>query len=290
MKNYFGKYAYVSTLRQKGIVKLERLSARDILEDIGWIRDYKVFEVMEAKGKIVFHLDYHLERLNSSLVKASLLSAFPVNSQFLEKTIAKILELNHFPASLIWIYLTGGCTKDGFSPNSPPNLYILASRFSRPILYVGEGLCLKTIYCARQNPLIKNTDYFEAERIISSISALGYDDILYSGGSQLLETSRANFFIVRNGVIITAKYYVLEGVTRKIILDLAQRKNIAVEMRPIEFRDLEMTEEAFITNTTKGVWPVIGVDEKRFEVGPITLKLRELFNNYRNNYFKNHQK
>ncbi len=295
MKNYFGKYIYVITPRQKGIVDLDKFSARDVLEDVGWMRDYKIFEVMEAKGKIVFHLDYHLERLTSSLTKASLFSAFQTEiyckSPFLEKIIAEILELNNFPASLVWIYVTGGLTYDGFSAYALPNLYILTSPFSRPLLKKGEGRRLKTVYCQRHNPLIKNTDYFNAERLLSyDISTLGYDDILYSDGSQLLETSRANFFIVINGTIFTARDYVLEGITRKIVLDLAHKNHIAIGLGPIKFRNLEAAEEAFITSTTKGVWPVIAVDEKRFEVGPITLKLREMFNNYRNNYFKNHQK
>lgn len=305
LKNYFGEYAYVSTPQQGGIVELERISARDILEDIGWMRDYKVFELMEAKGKIVFHLDYHLERLNSSLAKAGL----PLDQQyrkfrFLEETIAKILELNNFPASLVWIYVSGGYTRDGFSPCALPNLYILASRFCRPALKKGEGLRLKTVCHERPEPLIKNTNYFEAEKLLfpSALFVMGYDDVLYCDipgpgeknalDREISEVSRANFFIVnKKGVVATPAPGVLMGVTRKVVLDLARRrKDFQAEARFILLKDVMEAREAFITNTTKGVWPVVAVDEKRFEVGPITLKLRELFDKYRSEYFKSCQK
>jgi branched-subunit amino acid aminotransferase/4-amino-4-deoxychorismate lyase len=133
------------------------------------------------------------------------------------------------------------------------------------------------------------------------LPALGYDDVLYcdlpSGPGkentldrEVLEAARANFFIVdKNGTVVTPDVGVLLGITRKVVLLLVY-ENFPAEESPIFLKDIMDAREAFITNTTKGVWPVITVDEKRFEVGPVTLKLRKMFNNYRNNYFKNHRK
>lgn len=323
-KNFLGKYAFIAASGKMGIVNIDELGARNLFEDTGWMRDYKVFEVMEAKGEVVFHLEDHLKRLSVSMLfsslpfsldsrrekpaspnasldfeskRASLGGPEEIHSEefldkmvsfgaFLEKAITKTLEINCFPASLVRVYVTGGWTDDGFSPGGPPNLYILASRFSRPKLKKGEGLRLKTVNYSRQFPLVKNTDYFVAEVVLPHITIGGYDDILYCRDNSVLETSKANFLAVKNGKIITPREGILFGVTRKIVLGLVAKADLRLAERAVSLEELKEADEAFIANTTKGVWPVIKIDEKKLKIGPVTLKLRKIFEDYRKKYYK----
>ena len=85
----------------------------------------------------------------------------------------------------------------------------------------------------------------------------------------------------------------LHGVTRGIVLDLAQRskglfKDILAGPE-IHIKDLEHCNEAFLTSTTKLVAPIERIDGyKDFTVGPNTQTaiLRELFIKHRENYFR----
>lgn len=311
-----GKFAFVATTKETGIVEVDAWSARNVFRDLGWERDYKVFEAMEAKKTVVFHLDDHLERLIASMLSASLPFSFdsrlknkdflsfndfsPENFQknkdifkeFLEKAVIKTLKANAFNASLVRIFLTGGWTDDGFHPSSPPNLYILNAPFKRLELKDGNGLRLKTVNYYRPFPLVKNTDYFAAEIALPRIAEADYNDILYSsqkreGNRHVFETSTANFFLVAKGEIFTPKKNILLGVTRRIVLDLAQAAGLNINRQWISFEDdVVSADEAFITNTSKGVWPVVKVDNKNFPVGPVTLKLREFFEDYRKKYYE----
>lgn len=311
-KNFLGKYAFICNSKKVGIVKLDELPVRTIFEDIGWTRDYKVFEVMEAKKTVVFHLDDHLERLNRSMLSTSLpfccgKKKAPINTflpymnagaemyesmkdhfnVFVEKAILQVLEVNAFPASLVWLYFTGGSTNDSFNPISAPNLYIVNAPFIKPKLQKGKGLRLKTIPFCRHFPLIKNTNYFVAELSLPHITVAGYDDIAYCHNNDIFETSKANLFIVKSGIIMTPSKNILMGVTRNVVLELIHRAGLGVlEKERIERTEIEGADEVFITNTTKGVWPVVKVDEKSFKVGPITLKAKQIFENYRKAYYK----
>ncbi len=291
-RSFLGKYTFICTSKKVGIVKLDELPGRIIFEDTGWTRDYKVFEVMEAKKTVVFHLDDHSERFNGSMLSASLpfccgkkktpiYSSLPQETArnafngLVKKAILQILEANAFPASLIWLYFTGGSTNDSFNPTGAPNMYILNAPFMKPKLQKGKGLRLKTIPYCRQFPLMKNTNYFVAELSLPHITVAGYDDIVYCHNDDVLETSKANLFIVKNGIIMTPSKNILMGVTRKVVLELARNASLkALEKEKIERTEMERADEIFITNTTKGVWPVVKVDNKSSKVGPMTLKVK----------------
>jgi len=290
-KHLFGKFAVIFTSKKPEIVDIDQFGARNIFEDTGWLRDYKVFDVMEVKENIVFHLSDHLKRLTRSadlnyLPTIGILGDF---GRMARQAIEKVLEANKFKSSLVWVYITGGKTDDGFRQISRPNIYILVSLFSRPKLKKGAGLRLKTIDFVREFPEIKNTNYFTAEKLQTQLTVDGFNDVLYCRGMEsALETSRANFFIVsENGIIKTPSDNILFGVTRSIVLYLANNNNFSVKEQIIKPEDVREAKEAFITSTTKGVWPIIKINEKLFEVGPATLKLRELFEKYRREYYKN---
>ena len=157
----------------------------------------------------------------------------------------------------------------------------------KPKLQKGKGLRLKTIPYCRQFPLMKNTNYFIAELSLPHITVAGYDDIAYCRDDDIFETSKANLFIVKNGIIMTPAKNILTGVTRKVVLELVHNANLNVlEKERIDRLEVERADEVFITNTTKGVWPVVKVDKKSFKVGQMTLKVKQIFENYRRNYYK----
>jgi len=96
------------------------------------------------------------------------------------------------------------------------------------------------------------------------------------------EGSAANLFVVREGVLITPPVTddILEGVTRKAIIDLATDEGIAVEVRSIDRSELYVADEMFLCGTGVQVSPVIEIDHRKVgsgAVGPIGRLLRDRY-------------
>ncbi|MBI2617337.1 branched-chain amino acid transaminase [Candidatus Gottesmanbacteria bacterium] len=112
---------------------------------------------------------------------------------------------------------------------------------------------------------------------------LGYDDaLLMSADGHIAEGSGANFFIVRDGVLVTPPKYgdVLEGMTRRTILQLAHDLDIPTEERNIDRTEVYIADEAFLTGTGAQVAWVAEVDGRKIgtgKMGPITEKINKLF-------------
>jgi branched-chain amino acid aminotransferase len=110
----------------------------------------------------------------------------------------------------------------------------------------------------------------------------GYDDaIMMNERGKVAEASAANLFMVRDGVLITAPITadILEGITRRSVLELAAYLGIPVLEREIDRSELYLADEIFLSGTAAQVAPVGEVD-KRF-IGdssrPMTSKLRATF-------------
>ena len=107
----------------------------------------------------------------------------------------------------------------------------------------------------------------------------GYSDALmldYRG--YIAETTGANVFLVRDGVIHTPKPdCFLDGITRRSVIGLAQKMGFEVVERHIPAEELGTFSEMFITGTAAEVTPVAEVGEHAFQPGNITFSLMDDF-------------
>jgi len=107
----------------------------------------------------------------------------------------------------------------------------------------------------------------------------GYDDCLFLDNlGQVCELSAANIFIVRNEVLITPgpASDILEGITRRTVLDLAHDEGIPHEEREIDLTELYVADEVFACGTSSYVAPIIEIDARQVghgKEGEITKKI-----------------
>jgi branched-chain amino acid aminotransferase len=81
--------------------------------------------------------------------------------------------------------------------------------------------------------------------------------------------------------------YVLAGVTRSSILEIAKHDGVPVAEEAIRPEDLFTAREVFLTATSAGVWPVVSVDGRAIgegKPGPVSLKLRARFEQVANGH------
>jgi branched-chain amino acid aminotransferase len=111
----------------------------------------------------------------------------------------------------------------------------------------------------------------------------GYDEIvLVDETGHLAEGPTTNVFLVdRAGTLLTPPAgSILEGVTRRSILELAKHDGIPAREERLRPEALGEAAEVFLTGTSAGVWPVISVDGRPVGeggVGPVSRRLRERF-------------
>jgi branched-chain amino acid aminotransferase len=107
----------------------------------------------------------------------------------------------------------------------------------------------------------------------------GFDDALmldYQG--RIAEASAANFFAVKNGVLLTPPpECFLNGLTRLTVIELAKELGIPFEERHLSPDELGSFDEIFVTGTAAEVTAVGQIDAHHYAVGPVTRQLRAAY-------------
>ncbi|GIX41773.1 MAG: branched chain amino acid aminotransferase [Leptospiraceae bacterium] len=112
----------------------------------------------------------------------------------------------------------------------------------------------------------------------------GFDEAIFlDSRGYVSEGSAENIFIVRNGVLYTPPNHaaLLEGITRRSIIEIAKRENIPIEIRDIARSELYIADEVFFTGTGAQVAWIAEIDRRiigKGSIGPITKHLKEKFN------------
>lgn len=110
----------------------------------------------------------------------------------------------------------------------------------------------------------------------------GYDDCIFlDSHGHVCELSAANIFLVRNGQLITpdSTNDLLEGITRRTVIQLAKDEGITVVERSVDLTELYIADEVFACGTSAFLTPVIEIDARHIgkRGRPITDRLQKLY-------------
>jgi branched-chain amino acid aminotransferase len=111
----------------------------------------------------------------------------------------------------------------------------------------------------------------------------GFDEALVlTADGHASEASAANMFVVRDGVLLTPPVNddILEGVTRRAVIELATTFGIPIESRSIDRSEIYVADEMFLCGTGVQLSPVIELDHRPIAggaIGPITRQLHEAY-------------
>jgi branched-subunit amino acid aminotransferase/4-amino-4-deoxychorismate lyase len=247
-------------------------------KDIGLLRAYGIFDFFLFLGGRACFLQDHLDRFLRSAQWLNM--DMPWSKSELEEMILTLAKANGVQDASIRLLLTGGYSEDGYMPAGNPNLLILEQPFTHHAEEKFQrGLHLMTHAYQRDLFKIKTTNYLVPIMLRHQIKAIGADDVLYHQNGLVSESSRSNFFIVtREGILVTPDDGILEGITRKYALALAQ-DHMKVELRPLRLEEVWDASEAFITNSSMGVMGITKIDGRSIGEGvpgAVTQMLRPL--------------
>lgn len=107
----------------------------------------------------------------------------------------------------------------------------------------------------------------------------GYADaMMLDWRGYVAEATGANVFFVRDGALHTPPTdAILDGITRRAVIELAQARGLEVVVRHIRPEELATFSECFLTGTAAEVTPVSEIGEHRFTPGPLSLGLMEAY-------------
>ncbi|PKQ04539.1 MAG: D-amino acid aminotransferase [Alphaproteobacteria bacterium HGW-Alphaproteobacteria-11] len=258
------------------------------IEDRGYQFSDGVYEVCGIRNGRFMDEALHLERLERSL--GELRIAMPLSLAALRHILREVVRRNRLSSGLVYLQVTRGVApRDHPFPAShvPPALVVTAKRLNeaRIAAAVAKGVAVATM-----------PDLRWARRDIKSVSLLpnilakqaareagAYEAWLVDADGFVTEGSSTNAWIVdRDGRLVTrpASNAILNGVTRRVLLETAKVEGIEVIERPFTPQEAKSAREAFISASSAIIIPVVRIDGEpvgNAEPGSLTLRLREAY-------------
>jgi branched-subunit amino acid aminotransferase/4-amino-4-deoxychorismate lyase len=235
---------------------------------------YGIYESMQVVSGVVFALDAHLQRLAHSAALLEL--PLPTDALTVKRWIAEVLAANGCADCTLRLFVIGGESGAGsvaFIWPQPPTIYA-------PDHYT-RGVTAITFPGHRFMPEAKSINTLASYLARLQAQSAGAHEALLTHDGCLMEGANSNLFAVVEGVVLTPPSdQVLAGVTREILINLAQRHGVAVCEATLTVADLDRWSECFITSTSRHVMPVTTVDGRPIsdgEVGPLTRRLMTLY-------------
>lgn len=131
-----------------------------------------------------------------------------------------------------------------------------------------SGVFVEPMFAERPNPNAKKVLTALRAQADEQIEKLGCFEVIYlNARNEITEGSRSNVFLIQNQQLATPELSgVLPGVTRAVVIKLAQQNRIPVVERKIPLTDLHPFSSCFITGTSPKILPVSRLHEHTFDV------------------------
>jgi 4-amino-4-deoxychorismate lyase len=245
-------------------------------DDLGVVRGEAVFETLRVAGGRPAFLELHLRRLQRSAQRLAI--DLPGGWERLALAAAATQDDG-------MLRLT--CTKG--APGSRPVGFAVAGPLPPETVRGREqGIRVVTLTLGltadvrREAPWllggVKSTSYAVNMASQRAAQAAGADDAIWlSSDGEVLEAPTATVALVRDGRLATPPaddVGILPGTTAEAVL---ARSPVPVDVRRCRADELAAADEVMLLSSVRGVAPVVELDGRGLDTGPVTTALRELF-------------
>jgi D-alanine transaminase len=253
--------------------------------DRGFLFGDGVYEVIPAYGGHPFRLQGHLQRLENSLLAIRMEP--PLTHVEWHDILHKLL--SQLPGQDQQIYLQ--VTRGAYSKR----LHAIPERVTPTVLAVtsklGErdpDIAIRGVFAVTVEDIRWHHCDIKAITLLANI--LGQqqahdqnaDHAILVRDGKAMEGASSNLFMVKEGLIITPPKSrdLLPGITRDLVLELAQQSGLAHTEAMIEAQDLDTADEIWLTSSTREVMPVTRLNDKPVadgKPGPLWRQINELY-------------
>ncbi len=243
-----------------------------------------IYEVTRAIGGRLFEWARHLRRLERGLREMRLTPS--ITGEELESISLRLLRDNDFTdgEAAVYLEITRGAaprTHHFPPPGTPCTIFLSATRFTPPHEVRAKGgtaVTFPDFRWARGD--IKSLNLIPSVLAKQHAVDNSATEAIFVRDGAMTEGSHTNVFGVLDGELRTypESNYILAGITRDVVLELAAELGIPVRLMPIFTPEFAHIEELFITGTTSDVMPIValnGLPVGDGRPGRITMSLYE---------------
>lgn len=261
--------------------------------DHGFLYGDGIFEGIRVYNGKVFESQAHLERLWESARAIRLV--IPVSTEQMTQIMDDVIKASGYRDAYIRLIVSRGVGPLGISParcEKPAVICIIDTINMYPAEMYESGMAVITSSVIRNHanalsPRIKSLNYLN--NVLAKIEAndAGVPEaVMLNSEGNVAECTADNIFIVRRVRGVSQVQTpctsdgILEGVTRRVVMDLAVAAGIPVVEKTLQRHDLYVADECFLTGTAAEVIPVTKIDGRPVgdgRPGPVTRRLIEAF-------------
>lgn len=277
-----GRFAYVNGRY------LRHAEAGVSIDDRGYQFADSVYEVCEVKGGALVDERRHVDRLERSL--AALEIPMPMVRPALGIVMREVVRRNRVVDGIVYVQVSRGIApRDHLPPLEPlaPALVVTAKSLdpAKGAKLAETGIAVVTRPDNRWDRVdIKTTGLLPNVLAKAEARRAGAREAWFVDRTgSVTEGASANAWIVTaDGALVTrqADQDILAGITREVVLDLAARHGLRVEIRPFTVDEAHRAREAFVTSASQLVMPVVRIDEATIGngmPGSIATSLRQAY-------------
>ena len=259
------------------------------LLDVGFSRSDVTYDVVAVWDGKFFRLDEHLDRFERSMKHLHL--NLDVDREQIGQILHECVRRSELRESYVDMIATRGWP--GRESRNPWTFRNQFYAYAIPYVWIVEPdkqeagshlvIARDTVRIpeASIDPTVKNFHWGDLTRgAFEARERGGSVVVLPDLEGNLTEGPGFNIFLVSDGELYTPDAGVLEGITRRTILELAAELGLPTHVAPIPVGDASRADEAFMTSTAGGVMPVTLIDGQPLgngNPGPITLQLRQAY-------------
>jgi branched-chain amino acid aminotransferase len=245
---------------QPGVMHLSALDRGFTLAD-------GLFETMRISNGVVFRPGSHLGRLHASARRMGL--PLPTNlPRVIEDAVRTAADKGILDGRLR-LTISRGVGEPGLAPSTHGNSTCVITIAERSVMPDDPrpGLDARTASGRRNEHSMtagmKTLAYTDSVLALAEARAAGADEaVMLDTGGHLSEGSASNVFLMLGEVLHTPPLScaALPGITRTIVIEIADKLGIAVDERPLLPADMRGATEAFLTSSVRGIAPLRSVD------------------------------
>jgi len=254
-------------------------------DDRGFLFADGIYEVVRWYSGFFFDMEGHLARLKRSLKEVKIKWDEEDSFPSIAEKLIKLNNLDDKPALVYFQVTRGAAPRTHTFPSPPvkPTTYGFAKTFIPESSGKENGISImlkKDIRWGRCDiksiALLPNTMCFE------EAVECGHGECIFVKDGHVTEGSHSNIFFVIDGILRThpESEAILSGITRKNAIKSAVECGIRIEERAVTEKELPLVSEAFITNTSAEITPVIAFDKQPVgngKPGPVTKMIQKKF-------------
>lgn len=266
--------------------------AKVSIYDHSFLYGDSIFETLQVYDKHIFKFHDHMDRFFESARQIYL--DVPLIRSVIEKAIKILLDQNALTDAIVRIMLSRGEGAIGIDIEQCPTPTFLITAYPKRDLASkyyqnGVGLVLSShrkIPTQCLDSTIKSGNYLPMVIAREEAKRRGAFDALFLNiEGYITECTTSNLFIVKDGRFLTPDIScgVLSGVTRKTVMDLAEKLGKEAFQTFLAPEDLIHAEEAFICNSVFEILPVTTYEKKPIshgKPGKLTQTLMQKFKGY----------